>query len=511
MDDLLRTRAKTAEAAARKGRRKRKKKNVSYSPNGKVKRGATPLWLKILIGFFCLIAAAALAIYVPPLFYKPASENSYVPIMPSATAIKTYQTYLKDSPDLDFDEDGMNNALEGDHGTDVWNVDTDGDGVSDYAELFVTQTPPKEAGDVMIKQIADYDEKQGANLGTPYKLDDIVFWPDTYRAKAYGATVKIRQTDTSIAYRFCYFVGWVKFPYETAKAYGYKNGIHYELKYRAAENAYKIENSDEVRLYASPLKFVHCLNLPFIGTKYLEDGGFGDFLTKILPDEGGPVTCRRKATIDVDPQVERDVTAPLRQPFYNKDDPARFGKNMNSLKDLSWLRKVIEAGHCVSVSLYSGNSGESIGIIYGYDENGDLLVANESLEPVGKITVIPMAMRMMDKEGTLGFRSWFEWRGLGFDSIRYRDRISFFASTLTDAESGSIEVSEQDVGVVGAGTETPQAQPQTQAQAPQTEVQTEPPQVQTQAQVQTEEPKPETQATEETETEAKDSVITFGL
>lgn len=511
---MLRTRAKTAEAAARKGRRKRKKKNVSYSMNGKVKRGATPLWMKILIGFICFIAALALVIYVPPLFYKPASENSYVPIMPSAAAIKTYQTYLKDSPDLDFDEDGMNNALEGDYGTDVWDVDTDGDGVSDYAELFVTQTPPAEVGDVMIRQIADYDEKQGANLGTPYKLDDIVFWPDTYKAKAYGAAVKVRQTDTSIAYRFCYYVGWVKFPYEGAKAYGYRNGVHYELKYRAAENAYKIENSDEIRLYMSPLKFVHCLKLPFIGTKYLEDGGFGDFLTKILPDEGGPVTCSRKATIDVDPQVERDVTAPLRQPFYNKDDPARFGKNMNSLKDLSWLRKVIEAGHCVSVSLYSGNSGEAIGIIYGYDANGNLLVANESLEPVGKITVIPMAMRMMDKEGTLGFRSWFEWRGLGFDSIRYRDRISFFASTLTDAESGDIEVSDQDVGVVGAGDEGGQTPPAAQNPPVQTEIQTEAPKPETEAPapaapVQTE-AQTETK-TAETETEAKDSVITFGL
>ena len=82
------------------------------------------------------------------------------------------------------------------------------------------------------------------------------------------------------------------------------------------------------------------------------------------------------------------MTAPLESPMINLDDQSRFGKNMNSLKDLSWLRKMIEAGECVAVSLYSPNSGEAVGIVYGYTENGSLLVANRDLKPCGTIKIV---------------------------------------------------------------------------------------------------------------------------
>lgn len=544
MDDLLRSRAKTAEAAARRGRRKRKKnKTVAYTTTGKAKRGKLPVWAKVIIGIFVAIGILALFIYVPPFFYKETSDNSYVPVMPDATAIKTYQTYLKDNPDMDFDEDGMTNAMESDYGTNVWNVDTDGDGVDDYAELFVTETSPTDQSSIMVKQVSAEDDRKGANLGTPYKLDDIIFWPDSYQAKAYGAVVKLSQTDKMIAYRFCYYNGWVRFPFEGAYAYGYSSdGIHYDLKYRSAENAWKIENSDEVRLYPAPLEFINCLELPFVGKVYLEDGGFGDFLTEFLPHKGGFVTCHRAATIDEDPTPSNDVTATLRQPFYDKSDPTRFGKNMNSLKDLSWLRKVIDAGHCVAASLYDGSTGEAIVIVYGYTQDGDLLVANENLEPVGKIYVTEMAMRAMNKEGTIGFRSWYEWKGLGFDSYRYGDRISFFASTLTEAESGAMTPETQDTGVVGeksgqedagqAPAQSEQAQTQVQsetasqrqpaeqpAEQPATQAETSAPASQSEVALQPAEQPLATEAGQPTdgqeqpnsETEASDSVITFGF
>lgn len=42
----------------------------------------------------------------------------------------------------DFDGDGLNNADEISHGTDMYKVDTDEDGISDYDEIKTTQTDP---------------------------------------------------------------------------------------------------------------------------------------------------------------------------------------------------------------------------------------------------------------------------------------------------------------------------------------------------------------------------------
>ncbi len=54
------------------------------------------------------------------------------------------------------------------------------------------------------------------------------------------------------------------------------------------------------------------------------------------------------------------------------------------------------------VSLYSSNVGEAIGIVYGYTKEGDLLVADENLNPVGTLKITECAMNMMDKDGNIG-------------------------------------------------------------------------------------------------------------
>lgn len=409
-----------------KRKQKGGEKKVRYNSSGKAIRGSMKTYQKVLLIILFIIALIVVLIYVPPFFYKEKSNNSYVPITPDATAIKMYQTYLKDSPDLDFDDDGLSNTLEDNYGTDVWNIDTDNDAVSDYAELFVTETSPKESTTILAKEMMAEDKKNGDSLSTPYKIDDIIFWPDDYYSKAYGAVVR-----TANGYRFCNYKGWVKFP-QKVYAYGYQDGIHFELPHREEEDVWKIDSSYEVVLYGSPLTFVHCLNLPFIGTLYFDDGGFGSFLTKVLPNKGGFVNCHKAAVVDTEPDTSEPVVADLRSPYIKKDDYSRLGKNTNTLKDLTWVYKMVDANECVAVSLYSGNVGEAIGIIYGYTQSGDLLVANESLEPVGTIYISENAKRMMNKDGVIGQIMWFEWEGLGFDSRRYNDRISFFSSTITD-------------------------------------------------------------------------------
>ena len=491
MDNIFRDRRHAAESI--------KRKPVSYSLEGRLQKGV-PKWALWVLGFAAFFFLLGAVVYVPPLFYKEADSNTYVPIPADTTAIKLYQTYLKDHPDDDFDQDGLSNSLENEHGTDVWDIDTDGDGVSDYAELFLSETSPVDATAVMVEQVSQEDERNGNTLGTPYKIDDIIFWPDTYQAKAYGAVVR-----TLSGYRFCNYTGWVKFP-QKVYAYGYKDGVHYELTYRPNEDAWRIESDDEILLYEQPLTFINCLKLPFIKEIHLADNAFGGFLEGILPEHGGPVTCFREALPDTEDKNGQSVTAVLKNPKVDRSDPARLTRNMNTLKDLSWVRKVVEAGECLAVSMYSANAGESVGIVYGYTADGSLLVADEALNPVGEIRVTECAKRMMDKDGI----SWFEWKGLGFDSKVYGDRINFFASTMT-GEYGQ----ESETPASGGTDVETEAEEETNVQ--ETEAQEEEAQETPVMEEFTEEPvteAPETEPAEDstvTESETEPQVITFGF
>ena len=118
LDDLLKNRARVTEETKHKKTREKIKKTVAYSMDGKVikdklsKKGKAAVIAGSVV--LCLVAA----VYVPPLFYHTASDNSNVPITPDVSAIKIYQTYLKDHPDADFDKDGLSNAMEAENGTD---------------------------------------------------------------------------------------------------------------------------------------------------------------------------------------------------------------------------------------------------------------------------------------------------------------------------------------------------------------------------------------------------------
>lgn len=488
MDDLLKNRARAVEDAKSQKRRNKLKKTVTYAIDGKAVKEKLTKRKKAGLITITVIGCLALAIYVPPLFCQTSTDNNTVPITPDVSAIKTYQTYLKDHPDADFDKDGLSNALESENGTDPWKNDTDNDGVTDYAELYVTETSPVNASSVLIKQVVNEDKKNGTSISTPYKIDDIIFWPDDYSSKTFGGVVR-----TMWGYRFCNYTGWVRFP-EKVHAYGYKDGKHYELQYRENEDAWYIASSDEIRLYNEPISFVHCLKIPFINTLYFDDNGFGRFLTKILPDKGGILTCYKASTLDTQPETEDNVTATLRCPFINRDDPSRFGQNMNTLKDLSWVRKLIEADQCVAVSLYSSNAGESIGIVYGYTKDGNLLVADESLNPVGELSIVEECAHRMDKDGKIAQDSWFEFKGLGFDSVKYGDRISFFSSTITESSS--------DVSSVAPSAVEAAAESETETQASEVYRETE---------IQTDEETEKEETEFESETESQAAVATFGF
>ena len=525
MDDLLKKRARISPQKKdlknpqktpivnRKLRIKDAEK-ISYNVNGKKIRGKLTTGKKVGLSFLIVICVVFSVLYLPPLFHSDGTDADQAVLSMNRAAIKEYKTYLKNNPDADFDGDGLSNALEDEYKTEVWNVDTDADGISDYAELYVTETSPVDSSTILLDEVRDSDEKEGRTLDTPYKIDDVIFWPDDYQSKAYGAMVR-----TLHGYRFFNYKGWVRFP-GNISAYGYRDGVHYELKYRKAEDAYKIESTDEVRIYENPLDIVYQAEFPFAGKVQLEESFWTKMMDVVFPEKGGFFNCRKVTSADL-MEKEEDVTAQLETPLINLSDDARFGKNNNTLKDLSWLRKMIESGKCVAASLYSDNIGEAVAVLYGYTADGSLLVADKDLNPVGRLTILECSQKYMDKEGTIGQRSWYEFEGLGFDSGK-GDRISFFdysqdtsdpADDTASAETEQEELTDGHEEQTGE-TEQPETQTETQAEAQaetQTEAQTEPQSdPQTEAQTETQAVEAET-AAPEGQGDSGDTVITFGF
>ena len=175
-----------------------------YDTNGRIinpekKRRDTRLAIAIIA-----VTAILSFIYLPQMFLseeKVSSENAAVKY--DTSAIKLSSDALKNNPSKDFDGDGIENSEESSEGTNPWFIDSDLDGLTDYCELYVTKTNPKEFNkDYLIDQQKKYDEKKDKSLGSPYKIGNVILWADDYESKAYGSVVK-----TTTGYRFCNFSG----------------------------------------------------------------------------------------------------------------------------------------------------------------------------------------------------------------------------------------------------------------------------------------------------------------
>ena len=117
LNDRLASQEREVEKEQKKRRRlERKKKkpgqSVIYSASGKVKKRVLPAWRKALSVTVIILGGLALVIYVPPMIPKSGDTvNPYV-ITPDQAAIKECQTLIKNSPDDDFDGDGLTNGQE---------------------------------------------------------------------------------------------------------------------------------------------------------------------------------------------------------------------------------------------------------------------------------------------------------------------------------------------------------------------------------------------------------------
>lgn len=393
-----------------------------FNSEGKVKKQKREVPIKtiIAVSIFSVILGI---IYLPNFFIKDEIENHFV-ITPNVVGIKNASDYSKNTPNEDFDGDGFSNSLENKYNTSQRRPDTDGDGICDYAEVFITDTNPLKADDGLYKAVSKADAEQGKVVTSPYKIHNVVMWPDDIESRVNGGLVRTRT-----GYRFCKFKGWAQFP-EDGYAYKVKDGTHIALQHKEDENAWKIEDECEIVLSDEPLEMVHRFSLFGIGSYYIPDNVFGKTLTAILPNNG-IITCKKVAKTDTWMNANNSVVAPIVPINYDDKSLIRYGRNHNSLDDLAKVYASIDEQSSVLASLQSSEFGEVIVEVYGYTLDGNLYVANpDTLEPLGALIITERSERYMNEKGDIIYREWFEYSGLGFDSVQNNDRISFFAAAV---------------------------------------------------------------------------------
>lgn len=460
----------------------------NITPGKKQKRKQILLTAGIAAGIACVL-------YIPQFFYT--TSNPDVSVSADTTAIRKVSSVLRNYPEEDFDGDGISNAEEELAGTDPWNVDTDGDGVTDYCELKITSTDPLTAEVTLADKQKKSDAENGKSVGSPYKIGNVILWADDYASKSYGSVV-----ETINGYRFCNFHGYAQFPDTEGKyAYANQNGVHTLLGKRNEENAWRIDGDASVELYDKKLKEI--CDLSIFGFHFYPDSNvFFRGLSKILPDQGF-WTATTKTDIDVDPDTRDATVTDIQTMEYDKDDLKRFTLNSNTLNDLVYVRDSIKDDHaCIAASLYDSQKGEYVVLIYGYDYDGNLLCADISSGKIlGKITITEKAKKIMNKTGDIVSMSYFDYQGFGFNSLQ-GDRISFFATTDTSKNNLEENQGQTDVSEV---TPTPEMTPEPTSEAtPEVSPEVSEDTTETEASA---EPSPEAEAlqeTEENQTPAKD-------
>lgn len=410
---------------------------------------------------FCVIAGILCFIYLPGLFI-PEETGAWTNVSIDQGAIKASDDYLKNHPNDDFDLDGILNSEEISKGTNPWNMDSDGDHLTDQCELKFSQTDPTTAdSSLLVSTQKKLDTANGKKVGSPYKIGNVILWADSYSSKALGSVI-----ETMKGYHFCDFSGYAQFP-EDGYAYRVKNGIHQLLEYREKENVWAIEKDDFVEIYDKKLDEI--IEFKLFGNKiYGPAIPATRALEKILPEKG-LIAAKLKMKIDVEPDTDGGNKAKIDTPIYEDDSNFRFGTNNISLNDYLFVKESIDKGLCVACSLYRPEVGEFIGVIYGYDPEGNFLIANEdTLEKIGTLKIIQTSKKYMNEEGNLVTISYIDFESLDFGyngeqkfSSYKGDRISFFAASAGDITSPSLSKMEENISENEQTYNTPETNEET--------------------------------------------------
>ena len=259
------------DLSSNKRRSSRKKKDntrssyiPSYTPDGKVIDPGRAAKKKAVLRTMIVVAGIFAFIYIPGMYMREPEPETFI-ASPDSTAIQMVNQLLRDSGNEDFDGDDVTNADETAAGSNPWKADTDNDGMSDYYEIYVSDTNPAEYNRDMVDIQQREDNRNGNSLASPYKIGNVVLWADDYTSKSYGSVV-----ETLHGYHFCDFSGYAQFSqYDTCYAYKVENGVRTLLEHRERENAWKVSAGDIVEVYEEPLTTTIEVGL-FGQTYYLE-------------------------------------------------------------------------------------------------------------------------------------------------------------------------------------------------------------------------------------------------
>ena len=389
----------------------RKISNTSVREKRRKDRTKRKIYITVVI-----IAAVIGFIYIPQIFMKPeGKENEYI-INPDVTRVAFAKNAPQNCPQEDFDNDGINNMVELAENLDPWSYDTDNDGMSDYDERARGTNPRvKDVG--MKAEIIAALNKEEKDYDSAYSYNNVILWAKNENSRVYGGVIR-----TYAGYQFTEFEGYAAFP-EDGYAYKYEDGYHTLLDYDSKNKRWKIEEDCLVIIY--PEKLEETIRLGFFGKKgYVKDNGFTSFLAKILPDYGF-LTGKNFVKSDTDVDTEKDTIVEVLKSNVKEVGKERFQRNNLELEDIALLRKYIDEGYSVPVSLYDSNDGELFCYIKGYTQYGDYILADiDTYETIGKLRIIPMSKNYIDAELKPYQKTSYRFVGMGFDSDS-GDRISY--------------------------------------------------------------------------------------
>lgn len=372
-------------------------------------------FLKILIPIISVFLVLAGIVYLPQFLIEDEAANELI-FKADLEKYDEFLKYLDGKRDSDFDGDGVSNYIESQWGSNPYSKDTDHDGVFDG-----TDNSPCSHDDVLYTSLLT----QGADIDEPYEINGVILWPDDKNSWALGAVIPVQN-----GYQFTNYRGWAKFP-SGKYAYEYSDGKHTILKQKKDANAWYIAHDCKVVLVDDRPENTY--KVSFFGKSTYLRNGTGELLAWLLPEKGW-ITAETMWLDDTFVDTRSNTYSQYQKANTSYLDTARYKYYTEQLTDLAEVYAIIDRGDYVLASLISKEHGESIVEIYGYTNDGDLIVADPQIKSInGILRVTARCSRALDKNNRIVENSWFEFSGCGYDSAN-GDLIGFFyASNKEDA------------------------------------------------------------------------------
>ena len=128
---------------------------------------------------------------------------------------------------------------------------------------------------------------------------------------------------------------------------------------------------------------------------------------------------------DIDVGLDNDTIVDELNSIVKSVGKERFQKNDLELEDIAMLRKYIEEGYSVPISLYDSDDGELLCYVKGYTQYGNYILADRNTyETIGELEIIPMSENYIDENYNMYQKTTYRFVGMGFDSDS-GDRISY--------------------------------------------------------------------------------------